>query len=298
MKKSIITIILATALLSNVYAKQSIQIKGSDTLINMVQKLAEVYMEKNKDASISVTGGGSGTGIAAILNKSTDIANSSREMKSEEYSSAKAKGINVKEVIIAIDALSVIINPQNPVNTLSIEQIGKIYKGEIKNWQEVGGLNKPITLYGRQSNSGTFSFFREKVLGADYSDKMNRMNGNSQIVESVKQDISAIGYVGVGYVVKDNMPIDGIKLLSVSKKAGETAYSPIDKTAVMLGQYEIARGLNQYISGNPKGLVKDFINFELSKEGQNIIEDMGFYPIGSTIIEKNAKTLKAKTTIF
>lgn len=298
MKKILYTFLLTACFFSTALAKDSIQIKGSDTLINMVQKLAEVYMDKHDSASISVTGGGSGTGIAALLNNNTDIANASRKIKSKEIKKAKKKNIDVKELTIAIDALSVILHPSNLVKSLTVEQIGKIFKGEIRNWKDVGGKNQAISLYGRQSNSGTFSFFRKKVLKAEYSNKMNRMNGNSQIVEAVKHDTSGIGYVGVGYVVKNGKPVSGINILAVANKKGDTAYLPYDAKAVGEGKYPIARGLNQYVNGKPQGLTKKFIEFELSKEGQNIVKKMGFYPIGGDIVKNNNKALKTKIKFF
>ncbi|MHC1602847.1 MAG: PstS family phosphate ABC transporter substrate-binding protein, partial [Methermicoccaceae archaeon] len=191
-------------------------IKGSDTMVQMVSNLAEGYMEKYPDRKVAVTGGGSGTGIAALLNGEVDIADASRLMKDREIEQARAKGIEPVRFIIARDALSVIVNPNNPVDALTIEQISDIYAGNITNWKEVGGPDMEITLYGRQSTSGTYAYFLEEVvnqqllgkrLNREYSPKMLNMEGNTAIVDAVARDVSGIGYIGVGYLRDDVKPI-------------------------------------------------------------------------------------------
>ena len=270
----IISLILGVALLtSNAYADM-LQIKGSDTLINLVQRLAEVYMEKNPGKAIAVTGGGSGTGISALINGKCDIANASRLMKSKEVEMAVGAGVTPKRVVVAMDGLSVIVNENNPITQLTLDELGKIFRGEVKNWSGVGGSNKPITLYGRQSNSGTFVFFQDQVLKADYAQTMNRMNGNAQILEAIKQDETGIGYVGVGYV-KD---ASGITVLRVASRPGAPYASPLSSADVKSGAYSIARPLMQYVNGTPTGAIKDFIEFQLSDEGQRIVEEQGFFP--------------------
>lgn len=264
---------------------QMLQIKGSDTLINLVQRLAEVYMEKNPGKMVAVTGGGSGTGIAALINGKCDVANASRGMKQKEVANANARGINPNRVVIAMDGLSVIVNGNSPVTQLTIDQLGKIFRGEVTNWSAVGGPDMPITLYGRQSNSGTFVFFMDQVLKGDYSPKMNRMNGNAQIVEAVKSDPSGIGYVGVGYVKNAS----GITVLKVARNANSTYASPLNSADVKSGAYPIARPLNQYINGTPSGAVKDFIAFELSPEGQKVVEEEGFFPLPEEYVQYNKK---------
>lgn len=264
-----------------------IQVKGSDTLINLVQKAAEVYMQKKPGAMIAVTGGGSGTGIAALVNRKCDIANASRGIKSKEVEDANSKGVDPKRVIVAIDGLSVIVNGSNPVDKLTVEQIGKIYKGEIKNWREVGGSDTPISLYGRQSNSGTYDFMKEVVMKGEYSSSVKSMNGNAQIVEAVKQDVSSIGYVGVGYV-KD---ASGIIVLKVASTPASGYFSPLNSMDVKTGRYPISRPLNQYVNGSPKDGVRDFIIFELSKEGQELVEKEGFFPIPEEYQRYNDETL-------
>lgn len=289
MKKYIFLIGLVLSLISIpvVMADKMLQIKGSDTLINLVQRLSEVYMEKNPGKIIAVTGGGSGTGIAALINGKCDIANVSRLMKSKEINQANDRNITMGRVVIAMDGLSVITNGNNTVNKLTVDQLGKIFRGEITNWKEVGGTDMEITLYGRQSNSGTFVFFRDAVLKGDYSQKMNRMNGNAQIVEAVKQDKSGIGYVGVGYVKN----VAGIVVLKVASHQGSEYASPLNSADVKSGKYPIARPLNQYLNGTPKGAMRDFIMFELSAEGQKIVEEEGFFPIPDEYMELNKKNI-------
>jgi len=270
---------------SNVQAQEMLQIKGSDTLINLVQRLAEKYMEENPGAYIAVTGGGSGTGVAALINEKCDIANASRLMKSKEIAQASDRGVDVKRVVIAMDGLSVIIHPDNSAGQLTVDQIGKIFRGEVTNWKEVGGADMPVTLYGRQSNSGTFVFFRDAILKGDYSQKMNRMNGNAQIVEAIKHDVSGIGYVGVGYV-KDSK---GLTIVKVALKAGGDYASPLNSADVKSGKYPISRPLNQYINGSPGGDLRKFLEYELSSKGQKVVEEEGFFPIPSEYEEFNTQ---------
>ena len=260
-------------------ASGTIQIKGSDSEVNLVQSLAEAYMAKDKNTAISVQGGGSGVGIAAIINKEVEIANSSREMSDEELSRARANGVDPVGFIFARDAIAVVVNPDNPLDDISLENLGKIYRGEIKNWKEIGGPDAEVSLYGRQSNSGTFVFFREAVLKGDYSPEMKAMNGNSQIVDGIKTDKAGIGYVALGYVQKDGAIIPGVKVLKVEgKMPGESGYG-------------IERPLYQYLQAKPQGKVKDFLAFELSDEGQALVEKGGFLSVKGTEYEKISKEI-------
>lgn len=264
---------------------EMVQIKGSDTIINLVQKQAEVYMQQNPGVKISVTGGGSGTGIAAMINKQCAIANASRAINAKELELAATNGVQPSRIVVAFDALSIVVNSGNPVKVLTKDQVGAIYRGDIRNWSEVGGDNMPINLYGRQSNSGTYGFLQEMVLKGNYSSKMNSMNGNSQIVEAVKADPSGIGYIGVGYARQAS----GVSILDINMSNGQPAISPVDKPAVMSGKYPIARPLYQYVSGNPSGVVKEFLQFELGPEGQRIVEEEGFYEIPDEYRDANAR---------
>jgi phosphate transport system substrate-binding protein len=282
----VLTVMLFTAGLC-LAAEFTVQVKGSDTLINMVQKLAEIYMSGKPGTVMSVTGGGSGTGIAALINRKCDIADASRQMKPKEIEDANSKGIDPKRVIVAIDSLSIIVSENNPVDKLTVPQIGAIYRGDIKNWKDVGGADLPITLYGRQSNSGTYDFMKENVMMGEYSPSMKSMNGNAQICEGIKQDASGIGYVGVGYAKEAT----NIKVLKVALTPSSEYYSPFNTLDVKSGKYPITRPLNQYVNGTPKGAVKDFIEFELSKQGQEIVEKEGFFAVPDEYQRYNDDTL-------
>jgi len=271
-------------------AQGMIQVKGSDSEVNLVQRLAEVFMQKNPGVNISVTGGGSGTGIAALINKQTDIANSSRELNVKEEEAAKKAGVTPFRVVFATDAVSVILHPENPVAKLTIDQLGKIFKGEIANWKEVGGPNLKISLYGRQSNSGTYVFFREFVLKGDYSQRMKSMNGNAQIVEGVKRDKAGVGYVAVGYVVGQTGEVKpGIKILNVAADDKAEAFSPAKMENVMSGKYPISRPLNQYLNGKPTGELLEFMKFQIGPVGQEIVKKQGFFPVQARWMEFNRK---------
>ena len=268
-----------------VEAKTYLQVKGSDTEVNLVQRLAEMYMKKDPNASIAVTGGGSGVGIAAIINKTTDLCNSSRPMKDSEVAKAKANGVNPIGVAFAVDGLSVIVNTKNSVKNLTIDQIGQIYRGEVSNWKQLSGPDSPITLYGRQPNSGTFVFFREHIVNGDYSNKMNQMNGNAQILEAVKKDAG-----GIGYVVDDDGKIaPGITVLEVAKDSRSKPTSPLQLENIMSGAYPITRPLYQYFDKNNQAKVEGFIRFELSPEGTAIIKKDGFYPLTDQWKKHNAQ---------
>jgi len=274
--------------------KKMIQIKGSDTMVNIVQILAEKYMTLNPGAAIAVLGGGSGTGISALINRTCDIANHSREWKQKEIDLAWEKGIKPRFFIIAVDGLSIIVNEKNPIEKLTMEELGAIYRGEIKNWKAFGGPDKTISLYGRQSNSGTYVFIQEHVLGnKNYSPEMKEMNGNAQIIEGILQDEDGIGYVGVGYLFdRDGKIRKGIKVLNIAKDHNSPAFSPLDKEAVDRGDYPVARPLYQATNGKPSRDVADFIAFEIGPEGQKIVEREGFFTIGVKHREENEKNLK------
>jgi phosphate transport system substrate-binding protein len=271
-------------------AKTNLQVKGSDTEVNLVQRLAESYMKKDANASIAVTGGGSGVGIAAIINKTTDLCNASRPMNDGEIAKAKANGVNPIGVAFAVDGLSLIVNPKNTIKHLTIDQLGQIYRGEIANWKQLGGPDAAITLYGRQPNSGTFVFFREHIVKSDYSNKMNQMNGNAQIIEAVKKDAGGIGYVGIGYVVDDFGKVEpGISVLEVALDSRSKPASPLKLENIMSGAYPITRPLYQYFDKNNQAKVEAFIKYELSPEGVAIIKKDGFYPLTDQWKKHNAQ---------
>jgi phosphate transport system substrate-binding protein len=289
MKMKIITLLLSLLFVTNIFAQETILVKGSDTLINLVQALAEAYMAKNSSVGIAVTGGGSGVGIAALIANTIAIADASREMKDKEYAAAKENGVVPTRIVLGIDGLSVIVSENVSISSLTMAQAGAIFRGEISNWKDVGGADMPISLYGRQPNSGTYVFFQEHVMGnKDYSMKMKQMNGNAQIIEGVKSEKGAIGYVGVGYVYDENgKVIGGIKVLDIAKDANAKPITPLVRENVLSGHYPVSRPLMQYTNGKPKGAVKDFIAFELGPEGQKVVEDNGFYPVTGKYAKEN-----------
>jgi len=295
--KKLTIIVLATLTLLGglLLGAKMIQIKGSDTMVNLVQVLAEEYMGKTPGSAIAVLGGGSGTGITGLINGTCDIADHSREWKPKEIDQAWDKGVTPKFFVVAVDGLSIVVNEKNPIEQLTVAQVGAIYRGEVKNWKAVGGDQKAISLYGRQSNSGTYVFMQEFVLGnKNYSTDMKEMNGNAQIIEGILQDEGAVGYVGVGYLYDENHQIrKGIKVLKISKEPKGTGFLPTDKAAVDSGAYPISRPLFMATNGKPKGDVGSFLTWILSPEGQSIVEREGFFTIGAgKYKEANDKNLK------
>jgi phosphate transport system substrate-binding protein len=272
-----------------------LQVKGSDTMVNMVQILAEDFMAKNPKMPIAVLGGGSGTGITALINGTAEVCNSSRDIKTKEMNLAWERGVKPRKFSVAVDGLSVIVNAKNPLAQLSMLQVGAIYRGEIKNWKAVGGPDLKISLYGRQSNSGTYSFFQEHVLGnKPFSTDVKEMNGSAQIIEGVLADEGAIGYSGVGYVVDraSGQALKGLKILNINKNEKAPVFSPMDKAAVDNGSYPIARPLYMITNGAPKGAASAFIKWILSEEGQSIVAREGFYTVGGKYRAENDQNFK------
>ncbi|OOG63776.1 PstS family phosphate ABC transporter substrate-binding protein [Flavobacterium sp. A45] len=249
-----------------------VTIKGSDTMVILSQKWAEVYMKKNPGTSIQVTGGGSGVGLAALINGSTDIANSSRPIKSSEVEKLKAKyGSKGVEIACAKDGLSVFINKGNTVSELTIKQIGDIFSGKITNWKEVGGADAKIQLYGRESSSGTFEFFKEHVVKTDFSPRCQTLPGTAAIVNAVKKDKYSIGYGGAAYA-------EGVKDCKVKKDAKSKGILPTVAT-IKNNSYPITRYLYMYLKSKPTGQSKAFVDWILSPAGQSLIAEVGYYPL-------------------
>lgn len=267
-----------------------IEIKGSDTLLQLVSNLAEAYGEEHPDGRISVTGGGSGAGIAALINGEIHVADASRPIKEAEIAMAEERGIEVSEFIIARDMLSVITHADNPITELTRDEVSSIYQGTIKNWQEVGGEDAPITLYGRQSTSGTYVFFMEEVVQGEYAATMRNMEGNQAILDAVRRDQTGIGYVGIGYIIdEEGATVSGINVLPIGAE-GE-AVSPLD--ASRLAEYPISRALYQYTAGKPApgSTLERFLQFAVSDEGQAIVERSGFVRITPADEARNAERL-------
>lgn len=253
--------------------KQAITIKGSDTVLPLAQMEAEKMMDKDSSVSISVVGGGSGVGITALLEGSTEIAMASRDLKTEETLKFKEAKIDVEKVIVAYDALSVIVHPDNKVSQLTREQIEKIFTGEIKNWKEVGGEDMVIVAYSRESSSGTYEFFKEEVLDdKNYASDILSMPATGAIVQSVSQTKGAIGYIGLAY------QNETVKQLSVSYDQGKTYVAPSVATAKDKS-YPIARPLFYMYNKTNADKVKAFVDYTLSEEGQKIVEEIGYITI-------------------
>jgi len=252
-------------------------IKGSDTMVHLVSTWAEDFMASRPESEISVTGGGSGTGIAALINGTTDICAASRSIKEQERKLATDNGKNPVEIAVARDGIAVIVNQANPVSELSIDQIGGIFSGTVTNWQEVGGPDQPIIVLSRESSSGTFIFFQEHVLNkADYTQQARFLPGTSAVVQAVNADRGAIGYVGLGFATQKG--VGGIKVLSVKPDQASPAVAPSEET-VRSGTYAIARPLFLYTSNEPSGLVKEFIDYCLGPDGQEIVRDTGYVSV-------------------
>jgi phosphate transport system substrate-binding protein len=255
-----------------------IQNTGSDTLVNLALAWAENYMGAYPDVNIAVTGGGSGTGIAALINGTVDIANASRAMKKEEIEAAKKNGFDPQEHTVARDAIAVVVHPSNPVQGLTIPQLADIYTGKITNWKEVGGEDLPIVLLSRESNSGTYVYFLENVIRQGKKSELMfapdtlLMPSSEGISNEVRQNPNAIGYDGLGYVTSDQ------KVLAVAKDAASAHVLPSAAT-VNDGTYPISRPLYMYTAGEPQGVVKIYLDWILGPEGQAIVPTLGFVPL-------------------
>ncbi len=281
---SVVTIATALMLISGCSKREGgtgseqrfITIKGSDTMVHLASNWAETFMKQNPDIEVSVTGGGSGTGIAALLNGTTDICAASRKIKNKELELALQKNIHPHEIAVARDGIAVVVHPDNPVGELTLEQLSKIFTDKSIRWNDVGGPDEPIIVLSRESSSGTYVFFQEMVLKKqDYMQDAKLMPATSAIIQSVSTDKSAIGYVGLGYALAAK---DKVKIIAVKADDNSPAVMPSDQT-VKTGQYPIARPLFLYLNGEPQGTVKKFIDFCLSAEGQKVVTDTGYVSI-------------------
>jgi phosphate transport system substrate-binding protein len=256
-----------------------IENKGSDTIVNLALAWAEEYHKLYPDVSISVTGGGSGTGIAALINNTVDIANASRQIKPEEIESTKASGAEPVEFVIARDAIAIIVNPQNPIDKLSLQQISDIYSGKINNWREIGGEDRPIVRLSRETNSGTHVYFLEKVLRMGSKENKTLFSTDTLLLPSsegisaeIRENPNAIGYDGLGYVTPD------LKVISVATDMDSIFVLP-SAESVNNNTYPISRDLYMYTSGLPTGVVKEYIDWITTIDAQQIVTDLGFVPI-------------------
>jgi phosphate transport system substrate-binding protein len=258
-----------------------IENKGSDTIVNLALAWAEEYQKLHPEVIISVTGGGSGTGIAALINNTVDIANASRPIKPEEIEAASANGADPIEFVIAKDAIAIIVNPENPVDKLTLEQISAIYSGKINNWIEVGGEDRPIVRLSRETNSGTHVYFLEEVLRLGQEENKTLFSPDTLLLPSsegitaeVRDNPNALGYDGLGYVTPE------VKVLAIGQTTDSSYVLPSAET-VNNGTYPIARDLYMYTAGPPVGAVENYLQWILSAQAQEIVSELGFVPINS-----------------
>jgi phosphate transport system substrate-binding protein len=273
--KHVSAIVLALVLLANSagIGQEKITVKGSDTMVILAQRWAEKYMVAHPDVAIQVTGGGSGTGISALINGATDICNASRPMKPSEFDKLKQRyGTRGVEIKSALDGLSVYVNTECPVQELSLGQLKDIYTGKITNWKDLGGTNAKIIVYGRENSSGTYVYFKDNVLmGDDYTSTMQSMPGTAAVVNAVAKDKYGMGYGGAAYG-------KGIREVKVKKDDSSPAYAPTMEN-IKSGAYPISRYLYMYVRNRPTGALKNYIDWTLSEEGQKIVSEVGYFPI-------------------
>ncbi|MDD2436370.1 MAG: phosphate ABC transporter substrate-binding protein [Massilibacteroides sp.] len=271
MKKTIFFVVLMLGIATTSVSAQ--RIKGSDTCLPLTQKEAESFMNKNKSAKITVTGGGSGVGISALKEGTTEIAMSSRKMKFDEKIKLQEAKKNIKEIVVGYDALAVVVHPSNKLSNLTREQLEGIFTGKIKNWKEVGGTDMKIVAYSRETSSGTYEFFKENVLkNKNYMNGILSMPATGAIIQSVSQTKGAIGYVGLAYLNKD------VKALHISYDGGKTSVEPTIANANNRS-YPIVRPLFYYYDAKNESLVKPFIDYVLSTQGQTIVKEVGYIPV-------------------
>ena len=277
MKRHIIGMMVAWALLVGVHvvgnAAKAITIKGSDTMVILGQRWAEVYMSKTPSAVIQVTGGGSGTGIAALINGTTDVCQASRPMKSPERTKLKERYFTTgTEIAVAKDGITVYLHESNPLKQLTLDQLKSIYVGDVINWKDVGGEDAEITVYGRENNSGTYVFFKDNVLkGDDFSPMVATLPGTASVVNAVSKDPTGIGYGGAAYG-------KGIKFCPIAATAADSAYSP-DAEHVGNGKYPLTRDLYWYLRNKPEGDIKKLVDWVLSADGQAVVTTAGYFPV-------------------
>ncbi|MEI6047271.1 MAG: PstS family phosphate ABC transporter substrate-binding protein [Bacteroidota bacterium] len=272
-KNKIFPIMLIVALMATAtgFSQQKITVKGSDTMVILAQKWAELYMKSNPAASIQVTGGGSGVGITALINGTTDICNSSRPMKQTEIEKLKARYNTLGvQIPCAKDGITIFLNEANKVQELTIKQLSDIYQGKVKNWKDIGGNDAPITVYGRENSSGTYVYFHDEVVKGDYATSVQTLPGTAAVVNAVKKDVNGIGYGGAAYAV-------GIKHAKVKKDSNSSAFLPTAES-IGKGEYPITRYLYMYLRNRPTGGTKKYIDWILSSEGQAVATEVGYFP--------------------
>ncbi len=264
---------------ANPQTQTTIENKGSDTIVNLALAWAEAYQSVDPSVSISITGGGSGTGIAALINNTAQLANASRAIKEEERQAALANGIDPYEIVIARDAIAIIVNHANPLEQLTLQQLSDIYAGKINNWREVGGDDRPIVRLSRETNSGTHVYFLETVLRLGdskstllFDPRTLLLPSSEGITTEVRDNPNAIGYDGLGYVTHE------VKVLRIASDPAGPYVLP-SAQSVNEGTYPISRDLYMYSNGAPQGLLKTYVDWILSPTAQEIVLDLGFVPV-------------------
>jgi phosphate transport system substrate-binding protein len=250
----------------------TLTIKGSDTMVILAQNWAQAFMDANPGKVLQVSGGGSGTGMAALINGTADLANASRPIKDKERKQlTKRRGVEAQEFRVALDSLAVYVPTANQIEALTIPQLKKIFRGETTNWKDVGGEDRAIILYSRENNSGTYAYFKEHVLdNEDFAATAQTLPGTAAVINAVSKDPAGIGYGGVAYS-------EGVRTVKVAPAGGD----PVEPTMenATSGSYPLSRFLNIYSAGEPSGIAKEYLDFVLSPEGQKVVEGVGYYPL-------------------
>lgn len=252
----------------------TLTVRGSDTMVILAQRWAEAYMAANEGATLQVSGGGSGTGIAALINGTADVATASRPMKDRERTQVQERrGAAAHETRVALDALAVYVQSDNPIQSLTIPQLSQIFRGQVTNWSAVGGPDRDIVLYSRENNSGTYAYFKEHVLDdMDFAQTAQTLPGTSAVINAVSRDAGGIGYGGIAYA-------EGVRAIRVAAEGGEPVEPTMENATG--GSYPLSRYLHLYTAGEPSGLAAQFIEFALSEAGQSIVDGVGYYPLPS-----------------
>ncbi|HLS89603.1 MAG TPA: PstS family phosphate ABC transporter substrate-binding protein [Sphingobacteriaceae bacterium] len=264
-----------------------IDVRGSDTMVNLGQSWAEAFMDRHGGVQIAVTGGGSGTGIAQLLNNNTHIAQASRPMKPEEFQEAAQRGVDVHEFIVGQDGVVIAVHRDNPIDRLTVEQLKGIFTGRITHWSELGWEEGgAISIHSRDASSGTHAFVVETVMdGKDWAEGTRFATGSAAINEALRTDTAGIGYFGVAYV-------EGTKALAISADGGQNYYDPLNEEHVDAGLYPLARPLFFYTNGAPQGAVLAYLEWVLGDEGQSLLEEIGFFKVNTAQTEQNEETFK------
>jgi phosphate transport system substrate-binding protein len=280
MKKALIVTMLLAAFISIAVAGATITVKGSDTLVRLGQRWAEEYMKLHEGAVIQVSGGGTGTGIAALINGTTDVCEASRDMKEKEYKQAADAGVKPYRIAVALDGIAVYLHDGNPVKEFTLAQLKAIYTGQSTNWKEFGGPDQRIILYGRENNSGTYAYFKEHVLSEeDFAAETQTLPGTSAVVNAVSKDKFGIGYGGIAWA-------KGVRRAGVKKDDKSPAVEPAMEN-VINGTYPISRELYWFFNGKPSGDLQKLVNWALSPDGQKVAEDIGYVPLPKAIADSN-----------